>query len=103
MSDDYKKTKNSIYNTLIGGNASWKTTSPMTGEPCKTSYDWHCLYDRLRITYDRNILIDGWRHHSLHWNNVNHGGIAWNFHWAFRTRFPFIKIGFNSLKNLYRD
>ena len=102
MSDDYKKTKNPIYNTLIGGNARWRL-SPMTGEPCKTSYDWHCLYDRLRITYDRNILIDGWRHHSLHWNNVNHGGIAWDFHWAFRTRFPFIKIGFNSLKNLYRD
>jgi hypothetical protein len=94
------KVKNNIDTTFIGGNSS--PLSCVTGKPPMTRYDWHCIYGRLRITYDRHILTDEWRHHSIHWNNVNNGGIAWNFHWAFNSKYPFIRIGFKSIKHLYK-
>lgn len=87
------KRPNPIYNSFWGGNA-------VGG---KNSYDWHCLWDKLRITADNYQLIDGWRHHSIHWNNVKNGGIAWNFHWGTNIKFPFIKIGFKKIRDLYKE
>ena len=84
---------NPVYNTLLGG---WSMRSP-------NAFDYTCIYGRLRICYDSFKLIDGWKHLSIHWNNINNGGKAWNFHIAYRWKFPFLKIGFNSIKNLYKE
>ena len=84
---------NPVYGTLLGG---WS-------KRWATAFDYTCIYGRLRLCYDSCKLKDGWKHPSIHWNNVNNGGKAWNFHLAYRWKFPFLKIGFDSIKNLYKE
>ena len=89
----YRKYINPVYGTLLGGFAM----------QCATAFDYTCVYGKLRLCYDSCELKDGWKHPSIHWNNFNNGGKAWNFHFAYRWKFPFLKIGFNSIKNLYKE
>ena len=84
---------NPIRNTLLGG---WS-------KRWATAFEYTCIYGKLRLCYDSCKLKDGWKHPSIHWNNFNNGGKAWNFHLAYRWKFPFLKNGFNSIKNLYRE
>lgn len=84
---------NPIRNTLLGG---WS-------KRWATAFEYICIYGRLRLCYDSCKLKDGWKHPSIHWNNFNNGGKAWDFHLAYRWKFPFLKIGFNSIKNLYKE
>lgn len=90
--NDYKCI-NPVYGTLLGG---WSKRRA-------TAFEYTCIYGRLRLCYDTCQLTDGWKHSSIHWNNVINGGKAWHFHLAYRWKFPFLKIGFNSIKNLYKD
>ena len=89
----YRKYINPVYETLLGGFAM----------QCATAFDYTCVYGKLRLCYDSCKLKDGWKHPSIHWNNFNNGGKAWVFHLAYRWKFPFLKIGFNSIKNLYKE
>ena len=89
----YRKCINPVYGTLLGG---WSMRRA-------TAFNYTCIYGRLRLCYDSCQLKDGWKHPSIHWNNFNNGGKAWDFHIAYRWKFPFLKIGFNSIKNLYKE
>lgn len=89
----YRKCINPVYGTLLGG---WS-------KRWATAFEYTCIYGKLRLCYDSCKLKDGWKHPSIHWNNFNNGGKAWNFHLAYRWKFPFLKIGFNSIKNLYKE
>ena len=84
---------NIVYGTLLGG---WS-------KRWATAFDYTCIYGKLRLCYDTCKLKDGWKHPSIHWNTFNNGGKAWNFHLAYRWKFPFLKIGFNSIKKLYKE
>ena len=74
-----------------------------TGERSHTHTEYTCLYGCFRICYSSVDLKDGWIHRSWHWNNVNNGGIAWDFHIAYRSKWPFLKIGFENIKDLYKE
>ena len=89
----YYKCTNQVYGTLLGG---WS-------KRWATAFNYTCIYGRLRLCHDTYQLTNGWKHSSIHWNNVKNGGKAWNFHIAYRWKFPFLKIGFNSIKNLYKE
>ena len=89
----YRKCINPVYGTLLGG---WS-------KRWATAFEYTCIYGKLRLCYDSCKLKDGWKHPSIHWNNVINGGKAWHFHLAYRWKFPFLKIGFNSIKNLYKE
>ena len=89
----YRKCINQVYGTLFGG---WS-------KRWATAFEYTCIYGKLRLCYDSCKLKDDWKHPSIHWNNVINGGKAWNFHLAYRWKFPFLKIGFNSIKNLYKE
>lgn len=93
------KQHSSIYNTLLGGYSAG-CYGP-NGEHFTNWYEYTCLYGKLRICKSSNDLKDNWIHRSIHWNNVYNGGIAWNFHVAYKSKFPFIKIGFNSIRSLF--
>ena len=69
-----RKCINPVYDTLLGG---WS-------KRWATAFEYTCIYGRLRLCYDSCKLKDGWKHPSIHWNNVNNGGKAWNFHLAYR-------------------
>ena len=90
---EYRKYINPVYGTLLGGFAM----------QCATACDYTCVYGKLRLCYDSCKLKDGWNHPSIHWNNVNNGGKSWHFNLAYRWKFPFLKIGFDSIKNLYKE
>ena len=90
---EYRKCINPVYGTLFGG---WS-------KRWATAFEYTCIYGKLRLCYDSCKLKDGWKHPSIHWNNVINGGKARNFHLAYRWKFPFLKIGFNSIKNLYKE
>lgn len=99
---DYsKKVKNPVYNTFLGDYD--QKLSPTTNERSILEYQRWCFYGKLKISYSKIDLKDDWIHRSIHWNNVNNGGIAWNFHIAYKSKYPFIKIGFNSIKNLFKQ
>ena len=89
------------YNTLWGGYTGGYC--PGTGERSYTNTEYTLLYGKFRNCYSSTDLKDGWIHRSWHWNNVNNGGIAWNFHIAYRCKWPFLKIGFANIKNLYKE
>ena len=91
---------NPVYTSFIGGYSAEYSSN---GEKRKNGYQYTCLWGKFRFTKDTTCLKDGWIHRSLHWNNVNSGGKAWDFHIAYRMRFPFIKIGFNSIKDLFNN
>ncbi len=89
-----EKIPNPVYNTLIGGYSSFYD---IDGNRRANGYEYTCLYGKLRFCKTTTDLKDNWIHYSIHWNNVNHCGITWNFHWAIRKKYPFIKIGFKSV------
>ena len=89
----YRKYINPVYGTRFGG---WS-------KRWATAFEYTCVYGKLRFCYDSCKLKDGWKHPSIHWNNFNNGGKAWNFHLAYRWKYPFLKIGFNSIEILYKE
>ena len=68
----YHKCINPVYGTLLGG---WS-------KRWATAFEYTCIYGKLRLCYDSCKLKDGWKHPSIHWNNFNNGGKAWDFHLA---------------------
>ena len=96
-----KKIYSTVYNTLKGGYCMNHLDAD--GNVSNTEWQYTCLYDKIRFTYSSIVLREGWIHRSIHWNNIINGGIAWDFHIAYRKKYPFIKIGFNSIKNLYKE
>lgn len=95
------KSYNPVYTSLFGGYSGHM--DPVDGNRSYTETEYTCLYGCLRICYSCIDLTDGWIHRSLHWNNVRNGGIAWDFHIAYRCKWPFLKIGFNSIKHLFKE
>lgn len=91
----------SEYSTFWGGYTGGYCEP--TGERSHTHTEYTCLYGCFRICYSSVDLKDGWIHRSWHWNNVNNGGIAWDFHIAYRSKWPLLKIGFENIKNLYKE
>lgn len=89
------------YSTFWGGYTG--SYCDPTGERSRTHTEYTCLYGCFRICYSSVDLKDGWIHRSWHWNNVNNGGIAWDFHIAYCSKWPFLKIGFENIKDLYKE
>lgn len=94
-----EKRRSSVYSTLFGG---YSGVHGPNGEISKNNWEYTCLYGKLRICHDNYVLKDNWKHFSIHWNNVLHkNGIAWNFHIAYRSKAPYILVGFKNIKHLY--
>lgn len=92
-----EKRRSSIYSTLLGGYSGFCGPN---GEISKAKWEYTCIYGKLRICHDMNMLKDNWKHFSIHWNNKPHG-TAWNFHIAYRKKYPFLLVGFKNINHLY--
>ena len=64
----------------------------------------------LRFCYNKTDLIDGWAHIGLHGyrNGYTYTPVKkllWNFNWhfAYGTEWPFIKIGFHKIWPLVKE
>ena len=95
------KSVNPIYSTFKGGYGGWRSDW--------SDWDYFCLWGHLRFCYDKRELKDDWIHISLHGytNGYTYTPVKtllWNFDWhfAFNKKWPFIKIGFNNIENLYK-
>ena len=96
------KSYNPVYTTFKGGKGSWNEDN--------TSWDWVFFWGYLRFCYDKRELKDGWVHISLHGYKEGYTYTPvklkwWNFHWhfAYRSKYPFLKIGFKSIENLFKN
>lgn len=98
------KAVNPVYATFKGGYGGWNAN--------KTEWDYFCLWGYLRFCYDRSHtrLKDDWIHISLHGYKYGYTytpvKLPWfNFDWhiAYRKKWPFIKIGFNRIWPLFKD
>jgi len=98
----YDKAVNPTYATFKGGYGSWNDDM--------SQWDYFCLWGHLRFCYNKTDLIDGWTHIGLHGyrNGYTYTPVKkllWNFDWhfAYNKKFPFIKIGFKNIENLFNE
>ena len=84
---------NPIYTTFKGGLGSWNEEM--------TEWDYFCLWGHLRLCYNKQSPKDDWVWISLHGykNGYTYSpvkSLLWNFNWhfAYKWKWPFIKIGF---------
>lgn len=98
----YYKAVNPIYATFKGGYGEM--------DEAMTRWGYYCLWGHLRFCYSETDLIDGWKHISLHGyrNGYTYTPVKkllWDFDWhfAYNKKFPFIKIGFKNIENLYKE
>lgn len=94
------KNVNPIYATFKGGIG-------MRNEKM-THWDYFCLWGHLRFVYNKIDLMDDWTHISLHGyrNGYTYTPVKkllWNFmfHFVYRKKWPFIKIGIDKILPLY--
>jgi len=95
------KSVNPTYSTFKGNYGSWNEN--------KTEWDYFCLWGHFRIYYNANHLKDNWVHIGL--NGYKNGytytpvkTLLWDFNWhfAFNKKWPFVKIGFKNIENLFK-
>ena len=94
-----KKEKAGSYTSFFGGLTSW--SEDISGKRL-TEWEYTCLYGRLRIRYSAIELIDGWKHIGLHYINLESKILRYfDWHLAFRSKYPFIITSFWKIWKLY--
>ncbi len=96
------KAVNPTYATFKGGYGSYNLDM--------TYWEYFCLWGHLKIYYRKTDLINDWTHISLHGYRYGYTytpvkKLLWDFNWhfAFNKKFPFIKIGFKNIENLFKE
>lgn len=87
---------NSIYTTFKGGLGGWNDDI--------TQYERFYLWGHLRFCYNKEKIDKPWTHISLHGYKYGYTyspvkNLLWNFNWhmAYGSKWPFIKIGFHKI------